>query len=162
MSHVIKLSYSISLLRRCYLWASVESFWSSSPRKACPSLQHAHWWVPSAQTSLKLQVTLVADTPALRAHGFFCPPILPLLELSSRVAIAKEGHFQSFHFQQSKSYFPNKWSWNHGWGRVSVMVCWPWATSLSVCDINLCIGSAGVYEMNYCPNCWFLKLEILC
>lgn len=45
---------------------------------------------------------------------------------------------------------------------ANIVVCWPGATSLSVCDINLCIGSAGVYEMNYCPNCLFLKLEILC
>lgn len=53
-----------------------------------------------------------------------------------------------------------------GWGGLS-----QWSTSwsaglephlLSVCDINLCIGSAGIYAKNYCPMCSFLKLEILC
>jgi len=69
-----------------------------------PSLEHAHWWVCSAQISLTLPVTPILEA---RAHQFFLPTKLPLPKLG--VELAGESHFHSkFNFQEGRFYFPNK------------------------------------------------------
>lgn len=163
VSMVITLSYSISLLRRHFLWASGEPFWSSSPRGECQSPEHAHWWVPSAQTSLQPHVTLFLDFPELGAHRFLFPANLSLLQLSSQVERAGESHFQSsFKFYRANPIFPINGVEEGIKSVVNIDVRWPVATSLSVSDINSCVGSAGAYGMNYCLCHLFLKLEMLC
>lgn len=164
LSIVITPSYSISLWRRYCLWASAEPFWSSSPRRECLSPEHAHWRVLSAQTSLQPHVTLVLDIPELSAHRCLFPANLPLLQLSAQVERAGESHIQSsFIFSRANPIFPINGVEEGIKSVVNIDVCWPVATSLSVSDINSCIGSAGAYGMNcYCLCHVFLKLEILC
>ena len=71
-------------------------------KESVPSLEHAHWWVCSAQISLILPVTPILEA---KAHHFFLPTKLRLPKLG--VELAGESHFHSkFNFQEGKFYFP--------------------------------------------------------
>lgn len=71
-------------------------------KESMPSLEHAHWWVCSAQISLTLPVTPILEP---RAHHFFLPTKLPLPKIG--VELAGEGHFHSKSiFRRANSIFP--------------------------------------------------------
>ena len=67
-----------------------------------PSLEHAHWWVCSAQISLTLPVTPILEA---RAHQFFLATKLPLPKLGVELA-GRASSTQSLIFRRANSIFP--------------------------------------------------------